>query len=113
MDRTLAFTAGQFTAGRQGLTTLRRSRRRAVIGLAAPSGRSLGRPRENCGTTNSRVSDAPSIPIWLVALTLAVLAPFFARAVQLAFERRLRRRTLDTITQAWPPRRGGIPCENP
>jgi hypothetical protein len=68
----------------------------------------LGRQPENCATTNMRVSDAPSIPVWLVALALAAFAPLCARAVQLAFEQRLRRRTLDTLSRAWPPTAGGI-----
>jgi hypothetical protein len=64
-----------------------------------------------CGTTSSRVFGTLSPPIWLVALVLAALAPACARALQVALERRLRRRTLDTIAQAWPPLSDGAASE--
>jgi hypothetical protein len=46
------------------------------------------------------VLDLPSIPVWLVALFLAAAAPGCVRLLQARFERRLRRRTLDTIAPA-------------
>jgi hypothetical protein len=39
-------------------------------------------------------------PIWLVSLILAAIAPFCVRSVADAFERALRRRTLDAIARA-------------
>ena len=40
------------------------------------------------------------VPVWLIALILACAAPFLVGALQSLLERRLRRRTLDTIHQA-------------
>jgi hypothetical protein len=40
------------------------------------------------------------VPVWLVALILACAAPLGAAALQSLLERRLRRRTLETIERA-------------
>jgi hypothetical protein len=45
-----------------------------------------------------------SIPVWLVALVLAALAPWGARALETALARRLRRRTQAFLAQALPQR---------
>jgi hypothetical protein len=45
------------------------------------------------------VTGAP-IPVWFVALVLAAAAPWVVRALQAALERRVRRRTLDFISEA-------------
>jgi hypothetical protein len=41
-----------------------------------------------------------TFPLWVVALIVAAVAPWCARALQVTLERRVRRRTLDTIAQA-------------
>jgi hypothetical protein len=41
-------------------------------------------------------------PIWMMALVLAALAPWGARALQAWLERRLRQRTLDVLSRARP-----------
>jgi hypothetical protein len=46
------------------------------------------------------------IPVWLVALVLAGLAPWAARALETVLARRLRRRTLAFLAQALPHRDG-------
>ncbi len=40
------------------------------------------------------------LPVWLVALVVAALAPWAARALQAALERRVRRRTLALLADA-------------
>ena len=41
----------------------------------------------------------PKLPIWLLALGLAALAPWGARALQSMLERRVRRRTLALLAK--------------
>jgi len=47
------------------------------------------------------------IPVWVVALALAAAAPWCARALQVALERRARRRTLDFVAEACGRSRDG------
>ena len=42
-----------------------------------------------------------SIPLWAVALLLAVIAPFTARAIALVFERRARERSARLLESAY------------
>jgi hypothetical protein len=52
----------------------------------------------------------PSVPVWVVALGLALLAPWAVSALEAALQRRLRRRTLALLAQAlpgWSDRREG------
>lgn len=44
----------------------------------------------------------PSVPVWVVALGVALLAPWAVSALEAALQRRLRRRTLALLTQALP-----------
>jgi hypothetical protein len=46
------------------------------------------------------VRELSSVPVWLVALVVAVVAPGAVRLLHGVFERRLRVRTLDTIAMA-------------
>jgi len=58
------------------------------------------------------VKGVTSPPIWLLALVMAALAPWAARALQAWLEHRLRRRTLDVLARAFPQpdrRRPGEP----
>jgi hypothetical protein len=57
------------------------------------------------------VSGAPLFSVWFVALVLAVVAPWCARALQATFEARLRRRTIEVIARARPPESRGAPAE--
>jgi hypothetical protein len=45
------------------------------------------------------------VPVWLVALVLAALAPWAARALERALVQRQRRRTLALLAQALPQAR--------
>ena len=64
------------------------------------------------GAVTVGVMEVTSPPIWLVALVLAAFAPWGVRALQLALEQRLRRRTLAMLARAGmspsgkPPRSG-------
>jgi hypothetical protein len=49
----------------------------------------------------------PKLPIWLMALGLAALAPWGARALQSMLERRVRRRTLALLAEARRHEQGG------
>jgi hypothetical protein len=44
----------------------------------------------------------PSVPVWVVALGLALLAPWAVSALEAALKQRLRRRTLALLAQALP-----------
>ena len=46
------------------------------------------------------VRELPSVPIWLIALVVAIVAPGGVRLLHRMFERRLRARTLDAIAMA-------------
>jgi hypothetical protein len=46
-------------------------------------------------------------PLWLVALVMAALAPWGARALQVILERRLRRRTLALLAEVRSAKPGG------
>lgn len=47
-----------------------------------------------------RLLTVTPIPVWVVALALAAVAPWCARVLQLALERRAHRRTLDFVAEA-------------
>jgi hypothetical protein len=46
-------------------------------------------------------------PLWMIALVLAALAPWGARALQAWLERRLRQRTRDVLSRARPVEQPG------
>jgi hypothetical protein len=50
----------------------------------------------------TRQEPMPSVPVWVVALGLALVAPWAVNALEAAFQRRLRRRTLALLAQALP-----------
>jgi hypothetical protein len=54
-----------------------------------------------------------SIPVWLVALVLAALAPWAARALETVLVRRQRRRTLEFLAQALPEHDEGVAGPGP
>jgi len=60
----------------------------------------LERLVRNCGMTTQGVGTAIDLPVWVVALLLGATAPWGVRALQLALEWRIRRRTLEVIAQA-------------
>jgi hypothetical protein len=43
------------------------------------------------------VRELTTLPLWIVALILAAVAPWCVRVLQSVFERRLRQRTIATI----------------
>jgi hypothetical protein len=65
--------------------------------------------RKVCGTTMRIGTDCgrrvfvpslSSLPLWTVALVVAAIAPWCVRAFSRALERRVHRRTVDTIARA-------------
>jgi hypothetical protein len=67
------------------------------------------RTRCNRGRSTVRVKDVSSPPLWMLALVVAAVAPWTARALQLVLERRVRRRTLDLVAKALPGWERGKP----
>ena len=65
--------------------------------------------RCNRGPSTVGVKEVSPPPLWMVALVVAALAPWCARALQVVVERRVRRRTLDLLAKALPEGGRGKP----